>query len=577
LELTTEEWNDWPVSSAGDRPTGGRVADGASPRHPSALVFVLTVVWRNRQLRRVELAFATFSGGEWAWWIAMLVYAYSQGGVTESGIVATVVLIPAAVFPPAMTVLGERYALGSVLLAGYVAQALSCASVAIALFAGAGPLIVYVLLLGPAIAFTVTRPTQSSFAPGVARTPEELTATNVASGWIESVSMLAAPALAGVVLAGWSEATVFALVAAGASLGAILVAPLRNFARPVPRSEHRDPDPVRLGDTLRHDPEAATLVFLLGAQGVAIGALGVLSVEFAQGVLHRGGDWVGYLNAAFGAGGVVAVLITARLVGRARLAGPFILALAAWSLSFLGLAAFSAAVSALVLIGVAGCARATFDVAGRTLLQRVARPDLLSRHFGLVEGLLMGACAVGTLLVPLLVWLVGASFAWLCVGAILPLFAATAGHRLLDIDRYATVPAVEVALLRSMPLFAPLPPPTLESIARALEPVSLPAGVDVIRQGDEGHQFYVIADGEVEIVRDGRKVAGTLGRGEALGEIALIYDVPRTATVTTRRETQLYSLDREPFLRAVTGHPTVERSTRDLAEARLEALRAMDA
>ncbi len=567
------------MSSAADRPTGGRVADGGSQRHLSAIVFVLTVVWRNRQLRRVELAFATFSGGEWAWWIAMLVYAYSQGGVTESGIVATVVLIPAAVFPPAMTVLGERYALGSVLLAGYVAQAVSCASVAIALFAGAGPLIVYVLLLGPAIAFTVTRPTQSSFAPGVARTPEELTATNVASGWIESVSMLVAPALAGVVLAGWSEATVFALVAVGASLGAILVAPLRNFARPVPRSEHRDPDPARLGDALsfvRHDPEAATLVFLLGAQGVAIGALGVLSVEFAEGVLHRGGDWVGYLNAAFGAGGVVAVLITARLVGRARLAGPFVLALAIWSLSFLGLA-FSAAVSALMLIGVAGCARATFDVAGRTLLQRVARPDLLSRHFGLLEGLLMGACAVGTLLVPLLVWLVGASLSWLCVGAILPLVAATAGHRLLDIERYATVPAVEVALLRSMPLFAPLPPPTLESLARALEPVSLPAGVDVIRQGDEGHQFYVIADGEVEIVRDGRKVAGTLGRGEALGEIALIYDVPRTATVTTRRETQLYSLDREPFLRAVTGHPTLERSTRDLADARLDALRAMDA
>jgi len=391
--------------------------------------------------------------------------------------------------------------------------------------------------------------------------------------------MLAAPALAGVVLAGWSEATVFALVAVGASLGATLVAPLRNFARPVPRSEHRDPDRARLGDALsfvRHDSEAATLVFLLGAQGVAIGALGVLSVEFAEGVLHRGGDWVGYLNAAFGAGGVLAVLITARLVGRARLAGPFVLAVAIWSLSFLGIAAFSAAVPALVLIGVAGCARATFDVAGRTLLQRVARPGRLSRHFGLLVGLLMGACAVGTLLVPLLVWLVGASLSWLCIGAILPLVAATAGHRLLDIDRYATVPAVEVALLRSMPLFAPLPPPTLESLARALEPVSFPAGVDVIRQGDEGHQFYVIADGEVEIVRDGRKVPGTLGRGEALGEIALIYDVPRTATVTTRRETQLYSLDREPFLRAVTGHPTLERSTRDLADARLDALRAMD-
>jgi Major Facilitator Superfamily len=227
-----------------------------------------------------------------------------------------------------MTAVGERYAPGSVLLAGYAGQALSCAAVAIALFADACPLIVYVLLLGPSIVFTITRPTQSSFAPAVARTPEELTATNVASGWIESVSMLVAPALAGVVLAVWSETAVFALAAAGCAFGAALVLPLRNVAPPVPRSEHGDRDGARLGGALssvRRDPEAAMLVSLLGAQGVAVGALGVLSVEYAQHVLHRGGDWVGYLNAAFGAGGVIAVVMTARLVGKARLIGPLVL------------------------------------------------------------------------------------------------------------------------------------------------------------------------------------------------------------------------------------------------------------
>ena len=358
----------------------------------------------------------------------------------------------------------------------------------------------------------------------------------------------------------------------------MLVAPLRSVTPAAARSEPDGDGGTRLGGSLsfvRHDPQAAMLVLLLGAQGIVIGALGVLSVEFALGVLQRGGDWAGYLNAAFGAGGVVAVVVTARLVGLTRLALPLLLALAVWSVSFMGLATLPGALGALVLLGIAGSARMTFDVAGRTLLQRVARPDLLVRVFGLQEGLLMAALAVGTLFAPLLVRLGGVSLALVCVGAILPLVAFAAGRRLLDIDRHATVPVVEIALLRSIPLLAPLSPPTLESLARALEQLWVPAGVDVIREGDVGDRFYVIADGEVEIVRDGRAVASR-ARGEGFGEIALLYDVPRTATVTTRRDTQLYSLNRQAFLLALTGHAAAQRAARDLADARLEELRAMD-
>jgi hypothetical protein len=241
----------------------------------------------------------------------------------------------------------------------------------------------------------------------------------------------------------------------------------------------------------------------------------------------------------------------------------------------MGIAAVPGAVGCLVLLAVAGSARTTFDVAGRTLLQRVARPDFLARVFGLLEGFQMAALAAGSLLAPLLVSIGGASFAFVCVGAILPLAAFAAGRQLLDIDRHATVPVVEVALLRSMPLFAPLPPPTLESLARALVPQLVASGVEVIRQGDDGDRFYVIADGEVEILADGRVVA-TRGRGEGFGEIALIYDVPRTATVRARRDTRLYSLEREAFLLAVTGHTTSQRAAHDLAAVRLAELRSAD-
>src|SRR5207247_7215180 len=143
-----------------------------------------------------------------------------------------------------------------------------------------------------AVAITATRPTQSGFAPGLARSPEQLTATNVVSGWIESLSIFAAPALAGVVLAVSSPGMVFALVGAGCAVGAVLVAPLRNAVAAVGGADDSDgAERARLGGSLafvRGDPHARTLVLLLAAQGIAIGSLRVLYVRPAQGVLHRG-------------------------------------------------------------------------------------------------------------------------------------------------------------------------------------------------------------------------------------------------------------------------------------------------
>ena len=282
--------------------------------------------------------------------------------------------------------------------------------------------------------------------------------------------MLAAPVLAGVVLAVSSPGMVFALVAGACALGGVLVVPLRNAAPAGARDPSTDgTGQWLLGESLgflRRDPSARTLVLMLGAQCVAIGALGVLCVALAQGALHRGGDWAGFLVGAFGAGGVLAVAATARLVGQARLAAPLVVSVGVWTLAFIGLAALPGVLAALALLIVAGGARAVFDVAGRTLLQRVARTDLLARVFGLLEGLQMACYAAGSLLAPALFALGGLVAAFIGVGAILPAVALMSRRRLLAIDRHATVPVVEIALLRSMSLFAALPPPTLES-ARA--------------------------------------------------------------------------------------------------------------
>jgi CRP-like cAMP-binding protein len=121
-----------------------------------------------------------------------------------------------------------------------------------------------------------------------------------------------------------------------------------------------------------------------------------------------------------------------------------------------------------------------------------------------------------------------------------------------------------------------LPPPTLESLARALTPEDVPAGVEVVTQGEEGDRFFVVADGELDVIADGTHVA-TLQRGDGFGEIALMYDVPRTATVRTRKAARLYALDREDFLVALTGHLPAQTLTQGLASERLAELESLRA
>ncbi len=291
---------------------------------------VLGIVARNRELRRVELAFAAFNGAEWAAWIAMLVYAYDQGGATTAGLVAVAQLVPAGLVAPIVAGRADRHRPGRVLALGYAAQAAAMGATAAALLLGWPPLLAYALAAISASAVTVTRPAQAALLPTVARTPDELTATNVVSGWIESVSVLVAPALAGVLLAVGGPGWVFATTAILAAAGGLLVAPIPG---PPPAGETgAGPEPAwRL---LSESPQTRVLVGLLGAQYVAIGALDVLYVVLAISVLDLGNAGAGYLNAAFGAGGVVGIALTAALVGRRRLApalaGPILL----WSAAF---------------------------------------------------------------------------------------------------------------------------------------------------------------------------------------------------------------------------------------------------
>ena len=537
--------------------------------HASNVVRVVAVVFRNPDLRREQIAFFFFNGAEWAVWIAMLVYAYGRGGATMAGLVALIQLVPAALFAPFASGLGDRYRPARVVMLSYVAQAVMMGATAAVLLVDGPAWLAYVAAAAAATAVTVTRPTLAALTPSLARAPEELTATNVVSGWNESLSVLIAPALAGVLLAVAGPGWVFLLMAFAVLCGALLVLPVRG-----PPAAGQADGATTVSElfegfrVMRREPSARLLVGLLGSQYVAIGMLDILYVVLAIDTLGMGEGGAGYLNAAFGAGGALGIAVTASLVGRARLMPAVVTSLGVWAFAFAVMTVWSQAVGALILLAVAGAARSLFDVAGRTLLQRTAPADVLARVFGVLEMMIMAGTAAGALLAPLLVNLGGATAAMIGVGAMLPLLALVGGRRLLALDASANVPVVEIGLLRTLRLFSALPPPELEGLARSLVPLSVAAGDAVVTQGEIGERYYAVAEGELEVVKDGQRV-NALGRGDGFGEIALLHDVTRTATVAAVTAVKLYALEKEPFLEVLTGHPAAQTDAHAIAAERM--------
>jgi predicted MFS family arabinose efflux permease len=526
---------------------------------------------RNANLRRAQLSFLGAWTAEWAFTVALGVLAFREGGATAVGLVTLLRMVPSAVVAPFASALADsrRRELILAWVSGVRGVATGIAALVVGL--GGPSALVYLLAVVSTVAATLYRPAHSALLPSLCRTPQELAGANVVRGLLDSVATLVGPALAAVLLEVSGVPSVFAAAALLSLWSGYLVLRIRYetvAGEPAPRRRLRAEAVEGIRAVAAHR-DLALLVGLGAAQTFTRGAVTVFTVVVAIELLGTGEPGVGTLTAAIGAGAVIGSLLASLLVGTRRLARWVGVGVALWGLPLTLVPVFPEQAVALVLLAVVGVGNALLDLGLFTLMARLSDDRVLARVFGLLESVVALSVGLGSVVASSAIALLGIEGALVAVGALCPVVVALAWRRLRRLDLAMDVRDRELALLRNVPMLQVLPLPAVEQLARRLRPVTVPAGATVFEQGDTGDRFYVVEQGAAEVVGDGRVVA-RLGPGDGFGEIALLRDVPRTATVRAVDELRLQVLGGRTFLLMVTCFPPSVRESQQVVGERLD-------
>jgi hypothetical protein len=373
--------------------------------------------------------------------------------------------------------------------------------------------------------------------------------------------------------------TVVFAVAAGASLWAAALLLRLNYDAPPRPSAPRATKLVSLAvegvRVVSRNGDLALIMGLAAAQSFTRGALTVLTVVVAIELLETGEPGVGILTAAIGAGAVLGSLAASLLVSSRRLGAWFAVGVALWGAPVTLIGVFPQEVAALGLLACVGVGNSLIDLAGFTLLARLAADEVLARVFGVLESLVALSIGVGAIVASLVVDQAGVRPALVTVGLLCPVLAVVSWRRLRGMDRSIGVRDHDIDMLHSVAMLNVLPLPAIEQLARGLEPVDVPAGHVVFHQGDVGDRYFVIESGEADVIGDGQVVA-TLGSGEGFGEIALLRRIRRTATVRATSELRLKALRSDRFLPVVLGYTPSAREAGVVVDSMLDRFTPRD-
>jgi CRP-like cAMP-binding protein/predicted MFS family arabinose efflux permease len=519
--------------------------------------------WAIPALRQVVLAFHAVTLGEWVLGTAVAISVYDTGGAVAVGLVGFR-FAPAALASLATALLGERFGRRRVLTGTALVRASIALAVAGALLAQMPFGVVLALVWIDAAAGSAYRPAQAGLLPALVATPAQLTAAAVLASNAKTSGQVLGAVLGGVLLATLTAPAAVTVAVVLYGVAAVLTA---LAARGRPRRARSDRGSPRKHvlrmlagmRALKGDRETRRIAAWSCARSLIRGLWASLGIVASLTILGMGEPGFGLLMAAAGAGTVVSIPLTSALVGRRLLARPFAVGLALCCLPITAIAVISDPAVALVLMVAWGVGMTLADVGAQALLNRVVAPSQLARVVGLMESAKLLAEGLGSLLALALVAMLGVRGAM--IGGGLAVFALLLAdlRGFWAIDHRAVGRVKLLELVTRVPLFASLRVDRLEAVVAPLVSVNVPAGQDVIRQGEPGTRWYLVSDGELEIVVDGN-VINRAERGDSFGALGLLRDEPHSATVRAICDVTLLALERADFLLAVTGGDRSERS-----------------
>lgn len=531
---------------------------------------------KNSRLMRLVVAYGCGAVTEWAVYFAVLVFAQDRGGSSAAGWAALGLVLPMGIIAPFVGRLtdGPRPLvwLTSVLIAQSVALV-----VATVMAVTEAPLILVVVSASIAVGgISFIRPAYSVITPSQVRTARELTASNLFAGFADSGCVLVGPLLATALLTIAGPPLVLAVGAMLALVGAISTATLLGEERAGRQTERQPPAPMMaMMKAAISRPSVRVLLGVLFVQQMVMGAIDLVFVVFAVDELGIGDQGAGLLSVSFGVGAICSGFGSSVLIGRPRLAPAIAVMLAGTAASLLVMGLFPTVAVAVIGFVMAGFCRSLLDVTARMLLQRSSPAESLAPVFGMMEILTGVGLMAGTGLAQTTIAIGGAPLTLIVFGIGVAGVLTLVARKVWSADDAADVPIVAIRLLRSVSVFQPLPPLTIEAIARSSQERQFATDEVLMREGDPGDGYFAIASGMVAVTVDGREI-GRYGRGSGVGEIALLADVPRTATVTALEPTGVLAIEREPFMEAVTGHAASEAAAWRLITAIEPELQAPD-